>query len=100
MGVNSICFEALDLTPAASPADVRARWRELAASGLHPDHGGVIDKWLVLEAHYRKALALSRQPVLCTACNGRKKVYQAAKGSFHGSWDTCGKCDGSGLNKM
>jgi DnaJ-class molecular chaperone len=93
---NSQAFATLGLPEDTTPAQVRARWRELAATGLHPDHGGLIDRWLDLQSAYQRALQLAKQPILCTACQGRGKLPDRKGRSFQVTWLTCGKCGGTG----
>lgn len=97
---NSVSFEALGLPADATPKQVRARWREMAASGLHPDHGGLIDRWLELQSAYQRALASARQPRICTACDGRGRLpLKSYKRSFLVEWQNCEKCGGTGLKE-
>lgn len=97
--MNSLVFSQLGLPDDATPDQVRARWRELAASGLHPDHGGLVDRWLEIQGAYQKALELSKRPRLCTACDGRGRLPIRPGRSFLVTWQACEKCSGTGFAK-
>jgi len=68
-------LEVLGLPATATLADVRARWRELAAIH-HPDRGGDADVFHTLRQAYTAALELVVKPVRCAACHGTGRVTQ------------------------
>ena len=90
--MTKTAFEVLGLAHDASPAEVKARWRELAVS-KHPDHGGDPEEFTSLRRAYNDAY----EAALLTPCpecsgTGAVKVY----GGFLTTQLPCDTCDGSG----
>lgn len=86
-------FEALGLTSSASPDEVKAAWRKLAAVH-HPDKGGDSAEFDRLRKTYSEALAEAEAPKTCSKCGGNGKVQHA------NGWAkidlVCTHCEGSG----
>jgi DnaJ-class molecular chaperone len=86
-------FEVLGLTAAASPDEVKARWRTLA-SEHHPDNGGDAERFDECRKAYQQAYALACEPKPCDNCGGAGKV-DVTRG-FNQVKLTCSACKGSG----
>ena len=90
-------FGVLGLSPGASSAEVKARYKDLART-LHPDAGGDATKFAGVAQAYREALidATAREAV-CSACggSGRRNV---ARG-FQQVSVLCQSCHGSGRSE-
>lgn len=67
-------LKQLGLPDDALPSQVRARWRELAAEH-HPDKGGTVENFQLLEAAYKTALLYAKLPRTCEACQGSGRRY-------------------------
>lgn len=89
----SKAFEALGLTADASPDEVKAAWRKLAAVH-HPDKGGDPAEFDRLRKLYNEALEEAQAPKPCTKCGGNGKI-QHANGWAKIDLD-CTHCGGSG----
>lgn len=90
-------FELLGLSESASPAEVKAAWRQLAAIH-HPDRGGDQAEFDKLRKAYDEALAEATEAKPCLVCEGTGKMVIT-----HG-WDslrvTCSICEGTGLRQQ
>ena len=86
-------FEVLSLSPEATPAEVQARWRELA-SEHHPDKGGDGARFHEYRVAYEAALQLANEPKLCDNCGGVGKTLVMC--GFNQITMTCGVCRGTG----
>lgn len=85
------------LSPDASPAAVRARWREIALQH-HPDRGGLAITFNQLREDYQAALAEALAPQRCIKCGGtgQKTVASTGTHGFHYAVKVCPKCGGKG----
>ena len=87
------CFTDLGLTPQATPDEVKAAWRSLAATH-HPDRGGQAAEFSRLRQAYQAALAEAEAPKPCSQCGGKGRVQQVY------AWSSielqCSRCLGSG----
>lgn len=82
-------FEVLGLPPSATPAEVKARWRELRTQ-LHPDHGGDTVKFNQAQRAYEKAYLIALK---CRACGGTGK--QVVNNGFSQLTVRCPVCKGT-----
>lgn len=87
-------FEELGLSPEATEAEVRAKWRELA-SQHHPDKGGNAENFRRYHTAYEEAMSLAGQPKLCDSCGGSGKVSTSR--GFYQLTMVCAICRGSGI---
>lgn len=89
----SKAFATLGLPETATPDEVKAKWRRLAAIH-HPDKGGDAAEFSRLRALYSAALAESMEPKQCIICNGIGKVKQSH--GFSSIDMPCMPCGGTG----
>ncbi len=82
------------LSATASPDDVKAAWRRLAAIH-HPDKGGDAAVFSRLRGLYLAALQESMDVKLCESCDGSGKVVQ--RRGFNSVTLSCHRCGGSGV---
>ena len=89
-------FARLGLAEAASPEEVKNRWRELAAQH-HPDKGGDAVKFNEVHQAYKEALRIASEPKPCEACKGTGKV--SVQRGFNQIKLPCSSCSGAGVMK-
>lgn len=95
MAGNQTPFEALGLAHDASPAEVKARWRELAVA-RHPDHGGDPEEFTALRQAYNDAYEAALIAP-CQECRGTGMTTAVGfASSFHHLKLPCTTCGGSG----
>lgn len=87
-------FAFLGLSTAATPAEVKARWRELCRVH-HPDRGGNAVEFHELRQAYQQATALALAPKACQPCQGTGKVGRAR--GFASLQLSCPACGGTGV---
>ena len=87
------CFDKLHLSDDATPAQVKARWHELAREH-HPDKGGNAAVFAELRQAYEEATRIASQPKPCPVCDGTGKVTQRL--GFSAVRLRCLTCKGSG----
>lgn len=94
--IDPRCLTQLGLptSPLPKAAEVKARWRELAALH-HPDRGGETATFAQLHQAYTDALELVTRPAPCHACDGTGRSVIAGAWSFVSL--PCATCGGSGL---
>lgn len=86
-------FAQLGLSMLATPAEVRARFLELAKIH-HPDHGGQAEAFQALKLAHDEALAFAELPKPCPVCKGTK--VEVVKNGFTKLKKMCSACRGSG----
>lgn len=82
-------FAVLGLTEAATPDQVKAKWRELAAQH-HPDKGGDAGEFQRFNKAYKAALSFANEPKVCGECQGTGKM--TINRGFSVVQITCPKC--------
>lgn len=87
-------FDVLGLSHDASPQEVKARWRELAAQH-HPDKGGDAEDFHRYQTAYTEAFALASEPKPCANCGGSGKIGVAR--GFNVTKLMCQECGGTGV---
>ncbi len=87
-------FDHLELPVSATPAEIRARFRELAAIH-HPDRGGDAATFAAISRAYATALVVARQPVACTNCDGTGQTSRMR--GWRKSVQPCPACQGAGV---
>lgn len=86
-------FAALGLTPSATKAEVKARYREMALLA-HPDGGGSDQAFQELNQAYALAYSLAEAKVPCVKCQGTGRTYVI--NGFVSIPVTCPDCRGEG----
>lgn len=86
-------FAELNISELSTEAEVKARWRQLAAK-LHPDRGGDPVEFDRLRKIYNEALEISQKPLECERCHATGKVWQ--RSGFHNISVICPVCNGTG----
>lgn len=66
-------FELLELDRKSSKAQVKERWRKLAAVH-HPDKGGDSATFQTLKKAYEEALLLASDFEYCPKCEGKRTI--------------------------
>jgi len=90
--MGKTAFELLSLPHTATPAEVKARWRELALTA-HPDQGGDPEEFTALRSAYNDAYEAALLTP-CPECNGTGAAH--ASGGFFTAQLPCPECDGGG----
>lgn len=89
----SKAFATLGLPETATPAEVKARWRELCMIH-HPDRGGNACEFDEIRRAYHAAYTEASAPKVCSHCGGNGKVQHTS------GWTSvdlpCTHCGGSG----
>lgn len=88
-------FAVLGLPEAATPDQVKVRWRGLAAEH-HPDKGGDVGEFQKFNKAYKAALLLANEPKVCGECQGTGKM--TINRGFSVVQITCPKCSVVGEN--
>jgi DnaJ-class molecular chaperone len=89
----SKAFATLGIPETATPAEVKAKWRELC--GIHhPDRGGNPVDFNTIRKAYKIAMDEALAPKACPQCSGLGKVKQVH--GFHSIDLPCVSCAGSG----
>lgn len=89
-------LEKFGLSDVATPDEVKAEWRRLAAIH-HPDRGGDASEFSRLRALYSDALAESLEPKQCPSCRGSGKIVQNR--GFNSIQLPCNECGGTGVKQ-
>lgn len=84
-------LEKFGLPDTATPGEVKAKWRSLAAVH-HPDKGGNAAEFARLRTLYSAALAESLEPKQCPLCHGSGKIIQTR--GFNSIQLPCNECSG------
>ena len=91
-------FGVLGLSPGATSAEVKARYRDLART-LHPDAGGDAAEFSKVAQAYREALAEATvREATCPACGGSGRRNVTSRG-FQQASVLCQSCHGSGRSE-
>lgn len=91
--VQSRAWQLLGLPETATPEQVKARWRELAAIH-HPDRGGNAVDFTTYRRAYQEALREAEVPKPCKSCKGLGK--QKVSHGFYSTEVVCPQCKGAG----
>ena len=87
-------FRLLGLPDTATPDEVKAAWRKLAAVH-HPDAGGDAETFNDYQLAYRDALEHAEAPKRCVTCGGNGHVWAGT--GFHMIKVMCDACLGKGV---
>jgi len=88
-------LEVLGLDGDPTPAEVKARFHELAHT-LHPDKGGDAAEFANARAAYYRALVYAARERRCSNCSGSGRVAVPSTGSFFQVTARCHECNGKG----
>ena len=93
MSKTDQAFARLGLSPAATPSEVKLKWRKLCAQ-LHPDRGGNPVEFDETRRAYKLAFETASAPKPCSACNGTGQVKRV--NGFSTIALVCVTCGGAG----